>query len=341
VAPRSALAAGLIALRAQLTPRSSAFRHAIRLAVALIVAVIVYRAMGLGRGFWVPLTVLFVLKPDYLATYARGIGRAAGTVLGVVLAATIVALGHPSDPVALGLLAALALVAYAVFSANYALFSLTLTVLVALVVVFAGGSAIGAIEDRIVDTAIGAVIALTTFALWPTREDETLRRRLGELVAAHVRWLEAITAGLADPDAYDPTSMRRERLATRVARTNAEASLQRAAGEPASRRSAVSAASGLIDGMASLDGHFLVLAELAHDDRTSGPRPAIGSWSRALDARLQALVEHTAVPGVLRETTLALIDAARTHPNDAALTVVATQATAILAVVEGLPSVSA
>ena len=42
-------------LRAELTLRSSAFRHAARLSVALVVAGIVYRGLSLGSGYWVPL----------------------------------------------------------------------------------------------------------------------------------------------------------------------------------------------------------------------------------------------------------------------------------------------
>ena len=68
----------LHALRAELTLRSSTFRHAARLAVALIAAGIAYRSLSLGSGYWVPLTVLFVLKPDYGTTITRGIGRATG-----------------------------------------------------------------------------------------------------------------------------------------------------------------------------------------------------------------------------------------------------------------------
>jgi uncharacterized membrane protein YccC len=52
-------------LRAELTLGSSAFRHAVRLSVALIAAGIVYRGLSLESGYWVPLTVLFVLRPDY------------------------------------------------------------------------------------------------------------------------------------------------------------------------------------------------------------------------------------------------------------------------------------
>ena len=68
-----------------------------RLSVALMVAVTAYRSLSLGSGYWVPLTVLFVLKPDYGTTIARGIGRAIGTMAGVTIAWAIVTLFSPSD----------------------------------------------------------------------------------------------------------------------------------------------------------------------------------------------------------------------------------------------------
>ena len=132
-------------LRAELTLRSSAFRHAARLSVALVVAGIVYRGLSLGSGYWVPLTVLFVLKPDYGTTMARGIGRAAGTMAGVTIAWAIVTLFSPSSGAIVALLALLACVAYAVFPANYALLSVVLTVLIALLAEFSGGSPAGAL----------------------------------------------------------------------------------------------------------------------------------------------------------------------------------------------------
>jgi uncharacterized membrane protein YccC len=336
--PGGALRRALTTLRAQLTPRSSAFRHATRLGIALTLAVIAYRVLPIGRGYWVPVTVLFVLKPDYLSTFSRGIGRALGTMLGVAIAATLVTVGHPSDPVALAILAVLAFLNYTVFWANYALFSVALTVLVALLVEFAGGSAIGAVEERIVDTAIGAALALGAFALWPTREEPALRESLTRLLEAHVRWLDVTVAALADPDAHDPAAMQRERLAVRVARANAEAALQRAAAEPARRRPDVARGRAVLEALARIDDSGLVLAETAQDRRIDHAEPAIAAWGAALHATFERLAAdpHDADPP--SAATLALVDAARAAPDDAALTVVAARATAILAALRGLGS---
>ena len=56
------------------------------------------------------------------------------------------------------------------FPVNYALFSIVLVALIALLVEFSGGSPVGALVDRILDTALGTAIALAAFIVWPTRE---------------------------------------------------------------------------------------------------------------------------------------------------------------------------
>lgn len=203
----------LAALRAELTLRSSVFRHAVRLSVALMVAGVVYRGLSLGSGEWVPVTVLFVLKPDYGNTVARGIARAAGTMAGVIIAGDIVTLFSPAHGTIVVLLALLACAGYALFPANYALFSVVLTVLVALLADFSGGSPASALGDRIVDTAIGTAIALAAFALWPTREQPHALQCLARYVTAEGRWLDAILAAYTGIDARQ--SVRSARLAAR------------------------------------------------------------------------------------------------------------------------------
>ena len=75
----------------------------------------------------------------------RGIGRAAGTMAGVTIAWAIVTLFSPAAARSWSLLALLAFAAYALFPANYALFSVVLTVLIALLAEFSGGSPVGAL----------------------------------------------------------------------------------------------------------------------------------------------------------------------------------------------------
>ena len=86
-------------LRANLTPRSATFRHAIRLGVALALATALYRLLPfpVGRGYWIPLTVLLVLRTDFASTFTRGLARLIGTILGAVLAVLLASFIGPTQ----------------------------------------------------------------------------------------------------------------------------------------------------------------------------------------------------------------------------------------------------
>ncbi len=333
---------GVIAvLRAELTPSSSALRHAARLAVALMVAVVVYRSLSLGRGYWVPLTVLFVLKPDYGTTFSRGIGRAAGTMLGVALAWALVSTLSPSDGTTVALLAFLTLAAYALYPANYALFSVLLTVVIALLAEFGGGSPIGALEDRLLDTALGGAIALAAFALWPTRETATLGHRLSLLVDRQRDWLDLVLAGFHNDDDYDRAALRGRRLETRRAQGEAEAAVDRARAEPARRRPDPHLGPPILVAMEQLAESTLVLASALHEG-TRISDPALARFGRASSDCLKAVSRslETATwmtPPLPRDESAALDRAAAGAAGDDPLSaVVAPEAKLILAALESL-----
>jgi uncharacterized membrane protein YccC len=149
--------------------RSGVLAHAVRLGLALTVAVALYQALDLRFGYWLPVTVLFVLRPDRDGTVTRALERALGTIAGVALASLLLSSCHPPDGVIILLLSALALPGYVLYFANYTLSTLFLTVSVALLVELGGGSPIGALGDRLLDTTTGAAIALAAIALTPTR----------------------------------------------------------------------------------------------------------------------------------------------------------------------------
>jgi len=331
----------LDALRAEFTLRSSAFRHAARLSAALIAAGVAYRGLSLGSGYWVPLTVLFVLKPDYGTTMTRGIGRAVGTMAGVTIAWAIVTLFSPADGTIVVLLALLACAAYALFPANYALFSVVLTVLIALLAEFSGGSPVGALADRIVDTAVGTVIALAAITLWPTREAPQTLKCLAWYVTAEGRWLDAILTAYAGGD--DRQSVRSTRLAARRARTQAWDAVRRASAEPPRRRPDDRPLRGLLAAMDQISECALALAAAVHDGARA-PHEALAPYRAALDGsfaetaswlhggarptpapprdQAPAAAGHDpAIAAVAAETdsVLAALEAARaemTHPDD-------------------------
>jgi hypothetical protein len=153
-------------LRDNLALAAPSFRHAVRWGSALGAAVAIYRLVDLqGHGYWIPLTVLFVLKPSSDDTWERAAMRTAGTVAGLVLATALAeALGASPVPIALALAIAAAF-AYALLRLEYALFTTAITVFVVLLTDSLGEGAIEAADQRALATALGIALAAVAIAI--------------------------------------------------------------------------------------------------------------------------------------------------------------------------------
>lgn len=302
----------LTVLRANLTWRSLALQHALRLGVTLGVAVAVYRIGGFGRGYWVPLTVVFVLRPDFATTFTRGAQRYVGTALGIVVATVLVALTDPGDGVLIALIFVFATGVYAFFYANYGIFTLSITAMIVFLVSLGGVPELIAAVDRGIDTAVGAALALLAWLVWPTWESARLPGTLGDLLEADRAYLgEVLGAYAGAPVAPGAIESARDRAL--VARANAEESLHRVLAEPASHRAGVDVAAGVL-----AETERLSLSAVAAEAHISGhaaggpPLTALaGDLDRAL-ADAAAAVRAGEAPGPLPQLRAGL----RSLPSD-------------------------
>jgi uncharacterized membrane protein YccC len=204
----------------------------VRLAVAAGLAEVIVQATGLFEGRWVVLTIFLVLKPDYTSTVYRSIQRAVGTAVGAGLGATAAWLAHPS---AGGLIVAAGIAvaaAYALFDVNYVIYSSFLTVFIVILLDIFGLPADTTAVARLTNTAIGAVLALIAYSVWPTWEGLTAQEKFARLVEAHSTYATALLHSLAHPGQTDPAQLRGLQATARRARTDAEASSDRLADEP-------------------------------------------------------------------------------------------------------------
>ncbi len=144
-----------------------------RWGIALGVGVAIYHALDLGQhGYWVPLTVLFVLKPERGMTYERIAMRAAGTLGGLVVATPLaMAIGGLPlvESIAMTLAAGLC---FALIALEYALFTAAVTSFVVILAHAMGQSAWQAADQRGAGTAIGIVVAAAAFVVWSNRRLE-------------------------------------------------------------------------------------------------------------------------------------------------------------------------
>jgi uncharacterized membrane protein YccC len=162
--------AALATIRSNLHLSSPSLRHAIRSGGALGLAVAAYHVVHLGRhGYWIPLTVIFVLKPGRIETDERIEMRIAGTFLGLGFATGLAALVGENALANTAILTVAAAFAYALLLIEYALFTFAITTYIVTISHAMGESAVSAVDERAIATVIGVAIALLAFAVWRDR----------------------------------------------------------------------------------------------------------------------------------------------------------------------------
>jgi uncharacterized membrane protein YccC len=274
--------------------RSSAFRHAIRLGATTAAGTALYRGVDLAHGYWVPLTVLFVLRPDFGSTFTRGLQRYIGTAAGVVLATLIAAAFHPGPYALAALVTVLAVGIFAFLLANYGLFTLSVTAFIVFLVAFGGIPEYQSALDRLIASVIGATLTLGFYALWPTWERSTLPDTVAGLIEGDRAFLAAVLACWLDPSTQDQDAVRVARARARVARTNTEAAVQRALDEPARRPTGLGSAraTDVLPALRRMADGGLALEAYLEDASAPAPAEAV-LLTHQLDSALAELARAT------------------------------------------------
>jgi YccS/YhfK family integral membrane protein len=177
----------------QLTSRSSRFRHAVRLSLALTAGFGILRVVHPQHGYWILLTTLLICQPSYGATLARMLQRVSGTVIGVVIGwATLRLL--PGAPWQLFLIVLSGVVFFAARLRRYTLATASITVFVVLCFNQAGNG-YEVMWPRLLDTLIGAAIAaLSIYLLLPDWQGRQLDQVLSNTLRNDARYLQQIIA---------------------------------------------------------------------------------------------------------------------------------------------------
>ncbi len=222
----------LATLRANLNLDSAAFRHALRLAACVAVGEIIGRATGLHRAYWLVMTIIIVLKPDFSGTFSRGLLRVAGTLAGLVLSTALFHL-HPSSMILqVCFIFALTFTLRWVGPANYGIFTVAISALIVFFFAIIGISPQQVIFLRGLNTVAGGAIALLAYGLWPTWERTHISETMAKLLESYRDYFHTVTEANFQPRNPDLRALDRTRLQSRRARSNLEASVDRLLAEP-------------------------------------------------------------------------------------------------------------
>jgi uncharacterized membrane protein YccC len=253
-------------LRANLNFESAAFRHAIRLAACTALGEGFGRSLSWDRTYWLPMTVAIILKPDFTATFSRGVLRLAGTLAGLGLATVLfrfLPAGVGSEIVLVG---ALTFVMRWAGQAHYGILVAAVSALVVVLVAITGVSPSDVIWARGVNTAAGGALALAAYAIWPTWQRTQIREAMAQMLDAYREYFRAVTQVFLQPEMLDYERLDAARMAARLARSNVEASLDRMTAEPRVMPEWIDAWNAML-----ASSHGLINAVMALEGALPGP----------------------------------------------------------------------
>ena len=218
-------------IRSNLSFESDSFRHALRLGFIAALGQTIATVLHLPRGYWITVTILFVLKPNFGGTLQRGVLRVTGTVLGGLIAAAL-SLTIQEEVILIAILPLLAFAALSVRPINYGLYTLALTPMI-MVMLDVGHSANWETSFlRVLHTFVGGFFGVVGgYLLFPVWEKQKLPGQLAVVLKANANFLRAILAKSSGEDKGEKTWRQLQRKAG-LALANAATVGQRVLSEP-------------------------------------------------------------------------------------------------------------
>ncbi|MDQ1484505.1 MAG: hypothetical protein QOJ62_198 [Actinomycetota bacterium] len=302
-------------MRANLAWTSDAFQHAFRLTVVVTAASAGSRAAGYSHGYWITLTVVLILRPEFAVTFSRGVARAVGTLVGVGVASVVAVATHPHGWALVVLVGCFVWLSGAFFNASYAVFSIAVTGAVVFLLTGLESDPVATAKARLLATILGAALALGSYAAWPSWARRRAADAFADLADATRRYVSIVLRARLD-GVSDSASAPAAGRAVRLARTNAESAVQRSLGDPSARRLDPRATGPML-------AAFRRLAVATHTLRLPAvdsplPQPAahaLRDLAQAIDGELGAVAAQlrfgriTKVREPLRAKHRALVDA--------------------------------
>ncbi|HEY5811889.1 MAG TPA: FUSC family protein, partial [Terrimicrobiaceae bacterium] len=252
--------------------------------------VFIYKSLGIPHGYWLGLTLVVVMQPDYGSTRQRAGERVLGTLFGSLFATGVLFL-HLPHAVLLGATALTAFLFALFLKRRYDIAVIFLTVMVVLLTETGGPVGWRLTVERLACTLAGGGLAvLAAHLFWPAWERDRFQPLMKEALLASCSFIKLLCARLRDGSGRGPELIPAKR---RLETANGEvfASLRRMYGDPKNRADILEDAAAMANGNLRLTRLLSVL--LLHLTRKPAPlaEPMLSSWEEAACSALQVLAE--------------------------------------------------
>ena len=231
---------------------SAIFRHSIRLAIVVLVGYLIGNYFEVQNSYWILLTIVVIMRPNYGLTKQRTRKRIVGTLIGGAIAVGIVFLTQNTTVYAvLGILSLT--LAFSLIQRNYTTAAIFITLSIIFIYALLQPEVLNVIQFRIVDTLIGAgLAAFGNLLLWPKWESQNLNNVIADSIKANIKYLEEIDSYYHNKDSL-PVSYKLSRKKAFLDMGALSGAFQRMTQEPKSRQKQL----GLIYEIVGLNHTFL------------------------------------------------------------------------------------
>jgi uncharacterized membrane protein (TIGR01666 family) len=174
-----------------LSLQSNYFRHSLRVSLACLAGYIISPFLNVGHSYWILLTIIVILKPNYSLTKKRNFQRLFGTIGGAAIG--LIILYFIKDRTALfGIMLIFMLGTYSLLRANYMLAVIFVTPYVLLIFQLLYNIPLKhVLIDRLLDTSIGSVIAfIANLVLVPLWEREQISSLIATAIEKNTAWFK-------------------------------------------------------------------------------------------------------------------------------------------------------
>jgi len=177
-------------LNAHLNIHSPIFRFSLRLAIACLFAFGITFIFPLGNySYWILLTIVVIMKPGFSLTKTRNMQRLKGTLVGIAAGLILLAVVK-IFVLQLGLSMIFLLGFFAFNKSNYTVSVVFITTMVILLLDIQSNHHTMFIYERILDTVIGCVIALSASYVFPVWEANKIHNIIKEVLEVNIEYLE-------------------------------------------------------------------------------------------------------------------------------------------------------
>jgi uncharacterized membrane protein YccC len=188
----SGLADAAAVVRGHLSPASPILRHAVRLSAATALGIAADRFAPVQHGYWIPLVVLMVLRPETAHTYTRCVGRLGGIAVGIVVASLIAMVVQMTGLAAVVLAALFLVLTFTVNPLGYPAVSAALAAAVVFLLDIDAAAAGATLEDRLFAVVVGGGLAVAAHVIFPDDALTRLRQRAGELLKSEIDYAATV-----------------------------------------------------------------------------------------------------------------------------------------------------